>query len=293
MDPVLIIGSMTVDIILRIHHLPKQKEDLAIHSSKMQLGGCAYNIANVFHCAHYPYRFISAIGNGLYGNFIKEQLKKQGYHHRLFVKEEHGCCYCLVDASGERTFLAQHGAEYCFRKEWMNPYKNEKFSYVYVCGLDIEEKGGQEIIEYLAELDTPILFAPGSRWMHIATEKMEKILKMHPILHLNEEEAMAMSESKNIEEALEKWYSRTQNTVIITRGEKGCVMKDHKEILYVKGRSRQVKDTIGAGDTHAAAFLLRRCQQASLKDALEYANEMAGRVVEREGSLISKRDFES
>ena len=45
--------------------------------------------------------------------------------------------------------MSYHGAEYTFRKEWMTPFDKYSYDMVYVCGLEIEEPTGLDLIEYL------------------------------------------------------------------------------------------------------------------------------------------------
>lgn len=52
---------------------------------------------------------------------------------------DNGCCYCIVDQSGERIFLAMHGAEYLFEAQWFDLLKDKHYDMIYVCGLELEK----------------------------------------------------------------------------------------------------------------------------------------------------------
>ena len=43
MERILFLGATCVDVIINIDHLPTTGEDLAVHQSSWQVGGCAYN----------------------------------------------------------------------------------------------------------------------------------------------------------------------------------------------------------------------------------------------------------
>lgn len=291
MKPVLIIGNITCDVLIHVEHLPRQQDDVMIDSQSMQLGGCAYNVANLFHLNHLPYKLVSVVGSGLYGDFIKQQLKQQGYKHRLFAPEMHGCCYCFIDREKERSFIAHHGIEYSFKPEWLNPYKNIEFAYIYVCGLDIEGKGGNAIIDYLEGVECPIIFAPGPRCTKIDEDKMKRLYALHPILHLNDKEAFALGKENTIEKALIKLYDTVKNLVIITLGEKGSVAKSKEEVVNVKAKPTNVVDTIGAGDAHVASVMMKLIENKSLKETLEYANEISAKIVAKQGATFTKDEF--
>ena len=122
MKPALIIGSTCVDVIINIDHLPKTAENLRPTSQTMALGGCAFNVSYIMRLLGGHHTFISPVGGGTYGDYVAKQLKSKGIPVAIRVPEqENGCCYCLVEANGERTFLSYHGVEYTFQKDWMLP----------------------------------------------------------------------------------------------------------------------------------------------------------------------------
>lgn len=103
---VLVIGSTCVDVILRLDHLPKTQEDIHPDGQSFALGGCAFNTAEILRQAGADVILVCPVGGGVYGDFVKKGLLKRGY--RDFVEmpdEENGCCYCLVEKGGERTFF--------------------------------------------------------------------------------------------------------------------------------------------------------------------------------------------
>lgn len=85
-------------------------------------------------------------------------------------------------------------------------------------------------------------------------------------------------------------YEKYQNSlvkildkVVITLGSKGA---RHKETLYPSPTPKETIDVSGAGDTFLAAFALRYIETKSLDAAIEYANEMAAKVVSKKGVTI-------
>ena len=291
MKPILVLGNITCDIIVEVETLPKVEEDIIIKQQQMELGGCAFNVAHMLKLHEYPMTLISIVGSGMYGDFIRQQLKALGYKHRLFSNEAHGCCYCLVDKHGERTFMAQHGVEYSFKKEWLNPYKNNDYAFVYVCGLDIDEMCGEVMLEYLEQANISTFFAGGPSVAKITNSKMERIRKLQPILHLNEKEALQLSQCDNVEKALYCLYEQFNNIIIITLGSHGSVAYDGQQIYYVQSNPCEVVDTIGAGDAHAAISLLQLAQNKNLQDALQYANTVSGKIVQKKGATLTKEEF--
>ena len=196
MKNVLVIGSTCVDVILRIDHLPKTEENIHPHSQRFAVGGCAYNVANILGRAGADMTFVTPVGRrGIFGGFVREKLNALGFTDYVDLpEEENGCCYCFVEKNGERTFASLHGAEYTFDPAWMARYAGMRFDYGYVCGLEIEERTGEKLVEYLetAPIDT-LVYAPGPRGVRIKKELTDRLYALHPVLHINAGEARAMA----------------------------------------------------------------------------------------------------
>lgn len=295
MKPALILGSTCVDIIINIPHLPVTQEDIHPTAQSMSLGGCAHNVAYIVRLLDAPCTHISPVGTGMYGDYIEKVLTQAGVPITVRVPDrENGCCYCLVEESGERTFMSYHGAEYMFRKEWMDTYCAEDFGLCYVCGIEVEEPTGIEIIEYLEEHPKlPVFFAPGPRLKHISKEKLDRMLALKPILHINEPEAFALSGKETVEEAGSYLHSLTGNAVIITLGVQGtcCIEANGEKHLIPSVPAKHVIDTIGAGDSHAGTVIACLTKGMSLCDAVAYANKVAAAVVGVQGIGLKKEQL--
>lgn len=292
---IMVIGSTCVDIIINIDHLPKTEEDIHPSSQSMALGGCAYNVASMIKLFNAPLTLISPVGTGFYGDYVARELERNGFPVAVHVPDcENGCCYCLVEASGERTFMSYHGAEYTFRKKWMEEFRQTVYDMVYVCGLEIEEPTGIELIEYLeSHPERELFYAPGPRGVRISSEKTKRLYALHPVLHINEPEAKSLSGCNSVEEAAETLFSLTSNTVIITLGEKGTYCRERTgNSYYVDGIPSAVVDTIGAGDSHIGAVMASLSIGRNLKEAICIANTAASAVVRVKGASLTKEEFD-
>lgn len=283
MKPALIIGSTCVDVIINVHHLPKTEENLRPTAQSMALGGCAYNVSHILRLLGAPHTLLSPVGGGMYGDYVAGQLRAEGVPVAVRLpKQENGCCYCLVEATGERTFLSCHGAEYTFQKEWMAPYPADHYGLAYICGLEVEEPTGEALIEYLEENPAlQVFYAPGPRVERIGKAKNDRILALRPILHVNEREAAVWSGQAAYREAAARLHAITRNTVIVTLGAAGayCVDAAGNSFTAAPCPAARVEDTIGAGDAHAGAVIACLTMGLPLARAVAYANRAAAAVV--------------
>lgn len=295
MKKILVIGSTVVDVIVNlVNHLPKTGEDVHIKSQHMSLGGCAYNVSDSIRHFGVPYILFSPVGKGTYGNFVREELKKRGISSPIPMPDrENGCCYCFVEDTGERTFMSYHGAEYLFQKEWFDLIPLDEIDTVYICGLEIEETTGEHVVEFLEKnKNLTVFFAPGPRLNRIRPELLKRLYNLHPILHLNETEALTVSCESSIAEAARWLFEKTNNTVFVTLGDRGCYFFDGSAEETIAPVPVSPVDTIGAGDSHIGAVMACLKQGNSLAEAVQKANLVSSRVVGTSGALLPDEDFE-
>ena len=290
MKPALIIGSTCVDIILNLDHLPTTEEDLHPYSQSMAIGGCAYNVSNMLRLLGAKHTFITPIGGGIYGDYVHKYFTEHQIPISVYLPEkENGCCYCLVEATGERTFLSCHGVEYTFQEDWMESFSADEHYLTYVCGLEIEEPTGENLISYLEKHpQLEVCYAPGPRGCLIPPERMERMLALHPILHINEQESLQLSGKTNSVDAARALQELTHNTVIITLGSRGAYCLEKGKTSYVVPSTRTTKkvDTIGAGDAHIGTILACLTNGMELRDAIAYANMVCGVVIATHGATL-------
>ena len=288
MKKTLVIGSTVADVIINVPSLPAPGGDANVLSETVKLGGCAFNVSQVLRAEGVPYTLCSPVGGGVYGDFVAAELAKRGLPCFVRLPDvPNGCCYCIVDESGERTFLSRHGAEYLFCRDWMTDAVCAEADSAYVCGIELEGEAGCEIVSFLkARAGLKVFFAPGPRICRIPQGRLADIFALHPLLHLNEAEALAFTGESSAINAARALNSKTQSAVVVTLGKKGayCLPAGGKDGALVPAVEAAVADTIGAGDAHCGAVIASLKKGASLKAAVERANMIAAAVVSVRGA---------
>lgn len=289
----LIIGSTVCDVVIEVERLPKIGEDENIKQQSLHIGGCAFNVSRMLALFQSEYVLFTPVGQGVYGDFVRHYLQQENIPILLEPSQPNGCCYCIVDQSGERTFICEHGAEYFFKETWFNQINSLDFQYVYICGLEIEETSGDQIISFLEKNPhLTIFFAPGPRICKIGREKMKRLLALYPILHLNKSEILAFSQKESLEKAVEEMYLLSQNTIIVTLGAEGTYYKDHTDCCFIPTKQVKPVDTIGAGDGHIGTIIACLSRSMPLKQAIQIANKVSGKIVQKKGATLTQEEFE-
>ncbi len=296
MKKILVIGSTVVDMVINVDKLPQTKADIHISSQFASMGGCAYNVSDTIRNFGTPSILFSPVGGGIYGDFVRSGLRKKGLISPIppVTDMDNGCCYCFVEESGERTFVSYHGAEYLIRYEWLKELVNvEEISSVYICGLEIEETTGADIVKWLEENpQLQVFFAPGPRIMKIHTALLDRIYKLNPVMHLNDDEIKEYLSTEDVAAAMEKMYSLTGNTVIVTLGDKGAAWYDGAHHTAPRVPCEKVVDTIGAGDSHVGAVMACLAEGMTMEQAITTANKVACAVVGVSGALLTQEEFD-
>lgn len=288
MKKVLLIGSATTDVTMEIDHLPGIEDDINPKSQILSLGGCACNVAWVLNHFGVPFTLASPVGKGLYGDFVRNELNKRNISVWKESKEVNGSCICLITKDGNRTFLAYHGAEYHFKKEWFDCLDVSEYELAYVSGIDIEEEVNDCIIDFLEESKLPFVFACGPRIKYLEKERLNRLLKLNPILHLNKKEAMCLTDAEDLLNGL---YELNHNIVIITDGANGTLAYDGREKIYVPSFKVKQIDGTGAGDSHIGTVMACLMQDMNLEDSLKKANEVASKVIAVKGPVLPEELF--
>lgn len=105
-------------------------------------------------------------------------------------------------------------------------------------------------------------------------------------LFCNEEEAQVWCNSKELETNCAR-LAKLARVVCLTRGGKGCLVLEGDQHTAVPAAPVTAKDTNGAGDMFAGAFLYAVTHGHSHAHAAWLANQAAGRVVTQYGNRLS------
>ena len=293
MKKILVIGSTVADVIVNLDYLPRTAEDVHIKSQSVSLGGCAHNVSDMIGHFGVPYTLFSPVGTGMYGDFVRKHLAEKGVVSPIPTPDmANGCCYCFVESGGERTFIVDHGAEYLFYPEWFETLNPAEYSCIYICGLEIEEKTGDVVTDFLEKSGLPVFFAPGPRLSRIAPALMERVFALSPVLHLNDDEAREYTKADTIEEAAKRLYALTKNMVVITTGDKGACFYDGQSLTQVAPvKVDHITDTIGAGDGHCGALMACLARGMGPEEAIAKANAAAALLVTVKGGILTNEQF--
>ena len=126
---------------------------------------------------------------------------------------------------------------------------------------------------------------------------LEEILPGAQTLKLNRDELDILSglfgnPAKNIEQRLAKLAERFAiGEILLTLDKDGATYWSPEQYFQIPSDVETIVNTVGAGDAFSAAWLHARALGKSRRDALQFANRLAGVVCTLPGALPTDRQF--
>lgn len=108
------------------------------------------------------------------------------------------------------------------------------------------------------------------------------------VLTPNEGELLMLTGSVDIDTAAHQLLQRGVGAVVVTLGERGCVLFQPDSLpLQVGGHAMQVVDTIGAGDTFSGTLAAALARQMPWPEAIRWANAAAALSTQARGAVTA------
>lgn len=291
----LVLGAAIVDKVMKLEKLPASGDDILASGETTEVGGCAYNVSNTLDLFETEHDLVVPVGKGMYADAIEKQLIEDG--HEIFIRDnegDNGYCLCLVEPDGERTFITIPGIEMDFKRRWFDKIDMTSYDSVYISGYELYGSSGDVIIEFLEKNPGPAIYlAPGPRITELEREKLERVYRLNPIIHLNDKEIKEYTGLENLDTALDYIHQKTGNAVYVTLGKEGVIcLGEDKKYYRAAGYETQVVDTIGAGDSHIGAIIALKKLGYSYTDICDIANKVASKLVSVKGAKLDINKFE-
>ena len=228
---------------------------------------------------------VGRIGDDAAGAAITAEFDALGISYGDIVKDglHTGVVICLVDPSGERTMLADNGANAGLCLDDLPALDGVDAIYItgYAPLAPLSRIGVLEMVRVINARGIPIFFDPATvgGMKDVPIDEILSWCELMNTLIMNEEEAIYLSGSSDLEAALEFFLEYAQRA-IIKRGSQGAIgLERGGEIISVGTRATQVIDTTGAGDSFAAGFIDAITSGSNFAQAIERASAVAAHCV--------------
>jgi len=290
MKKILVVGSLNVDMVVRVPHMPAAGETILAEKADTVPGGKGANQAYAAGKLGAQTIMFGAVGNDRYAEIEKKSLQSAGVDvSRLIVRTDFdtGLAWITVNDAGDNSIVVVSGANKTLSEKDIADNDDLLHSCdIVLCQMEIPVQTVLCAARRAKELGKTVILDPAP----VPKDFPAELYTYVDIIKPNETELSLLTgaASSDYEKGADILRSRGVKNVIVTLGGAGAFVNSEtegKHMLTV--RPVPVVDTTAAGDSFTAALAVRLASGSSLLQAVRYANEVATIVVTRKGAQTS------
>lgn len=280
---IVVVGSMNMDCMISVGHIPTGGETLKSGSIVSLPGGKGANQAVGAGKLGGLVYMVGRLGNDSDGKVIYNSLVNHGVRTDGVIFDDStptGKAYINVAANGESTIVIYPGANEKLSREQVKQFEQLLDDAKYcLLTLEIEEETVEYTIRKCRKKQVEVILKPS------AVEKMKESLFAQIAYFVpNEKELKQLIPGDaSMEEKAAALLEKGVKNVIITLGEKGCYFRNREQERYFPAADFYPVDTTGAADAFIAALAVSLSEGNDILQAISFATYAAGISITRQG----------
>ncbi|MGO1883626.1 MAG: ribokinase [Staphylococcus equorum] len=264
MENIVVIGSSSIDLVVKTDVLPQAGETVMGNSFFTTTGGKGANQAVAAARLSNKVYMIGAVGDDENGKQIIENLEQNNVDTTFMDKIENetsGTAHITLFEDDNRIIVVPAANNHVTPEKVLPKLERFGAGDIILMQHEIPEHTIKEVTDYAVKHDMKVILNPAP-YRNIDKEIIDKVTWITP----NESESELLFEN-GVDEAL-KAYPRK---LIVTKGAAGAMFYNDSQQL-VKGYKKKVVDTTGAGDTFNGALAVALIENKPLEEAVDFAN---------------------
>ena len=293
MKKILVIGSLNMDFVAGVSHIPTIGETILANDFELVPGGKGANQSYAIGKMHGNIAMLGMVGQDTYGERLCENLESVGVDVTRIRKlngVSTGIAVIGVIPEGDNSILVIPGA---------NAYVDK--SYI-MENMDLLEASDIIVVQLEIPLET-VMYSKRGKTVILdpapaVSDLPDELFSCIDVIKPNETELAILLQESGLEKDLRTNAELLQrkgvkNIVVTLGGEGSYILKeDHTEKRLYVDKTVHVVDTTAAGDSYVAGLAIALAQGDSLDDAVELASRVSNIVVTRKGAQTSIPSFE-
>jgi sugar/nucleoside kinase (ribokinase family) len=287
-----IIGDVGIDLVMGpIDSWPAIGTESLMNRSELRAGGSGGNTALAASYLGAESRLVSAIGNDALGTWLREQFSSLNASLSA-CSATTSVTVGFIHSCGERTFFTTRGHLEAFAYEHVRPLLHptpNAGSIAMLCGAFLTpalRKSYPRLIGELVDLGYEVALDTGwppDGWTDASRAEVAGWLRQCDHALLNELEVVSLADQPDLDAATARVASMLKPgaTLVVKTGERGALGVQQGKRLEFGAEKLSVFDTIGAGDSFNAGYLLSRLSGGDLAASLAAGCQAAGSIISR------------
>lgn len=289
--PIAVLGSLNLDLVLRIARMPEAGETFASDDSASFCGGKGANQAVACARMGAAVRMIGRVGDDPAGQALRAALAGEGVDvEGVAVTEDtaSGAAVILLTPDGQNRILLAAGANARLDARDVAAHADAiASSRLLVCQLETPLATIEAAAALAARQDVPFLLNPAP-----ARALPDSLIAQAAYLVPNEPEATALTgiavhDAASAADAATILRARGADCVIVTLGANGILIADAQGVRHRPALTTTVIDTTAAGDSFIGGFAAGIAEGLATDVAAELGLRVARICVSRAGAQAS------
>ncbi len=275
MDNILVVGSYAVAMFIKTPRMPIFGETLIGSDFFMGPGGKGSNQAIAISRLGGKVSFVCFVGNDSLGDEALNLFKKEKINTELIkrTKKSTGVGFVILNDDGENGIILDMGSNNELDLGYLDEIKENLSKYNFVLsGFEIPFKTALYSLKISKQNGSITILNPAPA-INLVNEDLSFIDYVTP----NESElriclGMRPDAQNSNSELAEKLFKNGINNLVVTEGEKGCLIINNDINEHVPGVKVDVVDTTGAGDAFNAGLTVALSEGKNIIESLKFAN---------------------
>lgn len=287
---VVVVGSLNIDLVVGLERLPEAGETVLGHTFDRHAGGKGLNQAVAAARLGAPVTMVGAVGDDANGQWLRDVLNAADIEdqHVARIPGTSGTALIEVDEQGENRIVVIPGANaHVTESEVRDAIEAiPEFSVLLAQG-ELNSETTAQAIKLAHERKATVIVNPSPAWA-----MPPSLIKFIDVIVANEHEAQLLTgletgTSVDATEAALRLTDAGCATVIITRGEKGCVWSSDGNTGSVPTFRMTPVDTVGAGDAFCGGLAAALASGLDIGEALRWASAAGALATTKSGAVPS------
>ena len=295
---VVVFGSINLDLVVEVPHLPIRGETVIGDRFFSATGGKAANQAVAVAKLGMPVYSIGRVGSDSFGQMLLANLQRAGVNTKGVTVDPNthsGVASIVVDERGDNAIACAAGANNSVREEELDEFQALlPKTKVVLIELGIPLPTVMEALKRAQGSNCTIILDPAPAQSKLPSE----MFSMVDIITPNEIEAsqlvgFTVDGITTARQAASFLHQMGAKTVIITLGNQGAFCSTENEGYWIKPIKVKAIDTVAAGDAFNGALAVALAEGKSLSEAILWGNVAGALAVTKRGAQTSLPTRES